>query len=135
MSACYELTLFYDSQCPLCVAEMKQLSGFDHARRINIVDIQSPSLIIDYPMIDVDDATDILHGLLPDGRVITGLDVTCRAWQLVGRHRWLKLLRLPVMRQLSDLVYLLFARYRYSISWLLTGRARCEACRIDLDTR
>ena len=46
----------------------------------------------------------------------------------IVKKKWLMLLRLPVVRWFSDIGYLVFARYRYDISYLLTGQRRCEPC-------
>jgi predicted DCC family thiol-disulfide oxidoreductase YuxK len=69
-----------------------------------------------------------MHGLYADGTLIYGLDVAHQSWRAVGQKRWLGFLRLPVMRWFSDLGYLFFARYRYGISYILTGQRRCEPC-------
>ena len=69
----------------------------------------------------------MLHGQWADGTLIYGLDVTAQAWALGGRHQWLKLLRLPLVRWFADLGYLFFARYRRQISRLLTVSSRCDA--------
>jgi predicted DCC family thiol-disulfide oxidoreductase YuxK len=37
----------------------------------------------------------------------------------VGKHRWLAILRWPVIRHIADLCYLFFARHRQKISGLL----------------
>jgi predicted DCC family thiol-disulfide oxidoreductase YuxK len=126
-----KLTLFYDSHCPLCVAEMRQLKAFDSAGRLAFADLHAPDFIQRYPHIDQLKACRILHGQLDSGELLLGLDVTCLAWSLVGRHEWLALLRWPIVKPIADAVYLLFARYRYPISWLLTGKSRCHSCSLD----
>lgn len=129
------LTVFYDGSCPLCVAEMRQLRTLDDARdgpaRLQLEDILQVDFRQRYPHIDPMQADRILHGQLSDGRVLVGLDVTCLAWQLVGRKPWLQILRWPVLRWFADLAYRLFARNRFRLSWLLTGQRRCRSCRID----
>jgi predicted DCC family thiol-disulfide oxidoreductase YuxK len=123
-----QLTLFYDSYCPLCVAEMNELARLDQHTRLLFADIHSPDFSARYPDIDAQAADRLLHGRYTDGRMIYGLDVTHQAWALVGRQRWLALLRWPVIRWFADLGYHFFARYRYGISFLLTGRRRCQPC-------
>lgn len=126
-----KLTIFYDSHCPLCLAEMRQLRAFDRAGRLVFADLHAPDFSRHYPYIDTVKASRILHGELENGELLLGLDVTCRAWSLVGKHKWLAVLRWPVVRLLADGVYLFFARYRSQISALLTGRARCDVCGLD----
>ena len=125
------LTIFYDGQCPLCMAEMRQLKHHDRQGNILFVNLHSENLIEEYPHIDPVKANQILHGQLDSGELLLGLDVTCKAWQLVGKHTWLKILRWPVVRILSDAIYLLFARYRNKISYIVTGTAPCTSCSID----
>jgi len=127
-----QLTIFYDSQCPLCLAEMQQLKAYDNAGRLNFVNLNTDDFSQYYPHIDQNHANRILHGQLETGEILLGLDVTYRAWSLVGKHKWLALLRWPIIRHLADGVYLLFARYRYGISYLLTGKSRCSGqCALD----
>lgn len=120
------LTLFYDGRCPLCVAEMRRLATLDHRAQLRFEDIQQADFSDRYPQIDTDAANRILHGLRGDGEMLFGLDVSCLAWQLVGHHRWMAILRWPLIRPLADLGYRLFARHRYRLSAWLTGQARCE---------
>lgn len=122
-----KLTIFYDSQCPLCLAEMQQLSAYDVKNRLQFIDLHKDDFSQHYPYINKEYANRILHGQLDTGEVLLGLDVTCRAWLIVGKHKWLKVLRWPLLRNLADAIYLLFARYRYGISYMLTGKARCTS--------
>lgn len=119
------LTLFYDSYCPLCAAEMDQLRRLDTQARLRFEDIHGADFSQRYPDIDPLAADRILHARYADGRMIYGLDVTHQAWALVGKQRWLAVLRWPVIRWFADIGYRLFARYRYGISFILTGQRRC----------
>jgi len=123
--------MFYDSYCPLCVAEVEQLKTLDPRGDLEFVDIHSKDFSVHWPNVDPVSANRVLHAQRADGSMLYGLDVSAEVWAMVGRHRWLKLLRLPVIRWLADLVYWLFARYRYSISYLITGKRRCDACATD----
>jgi predicted DCC family thiol-disulfide oxidoreductase YuxK len=125
-----KLTIFYDGGCPLCMAEMRQLQASDRAGSIVFANLQDADFMARFPHIDPVEADRILHGQLESGEVLRGLDVTCLAWSLVGKHQWLSALRWPVLRQLSDMVYRLFARYRHGISRLLTGKPRCASCNL-----
>ncbi len=121
-----KLTIFYDSQCPLCLAEMKQLQAHDDKGRLQFANLNTDDFNERYPHIDRAKANRILHAQWDNGEVLLGLDVTHRAWSLVGKHKWLAILRWPIIRYLADGVYLFFARYRYGISLLLTGKSRCQ---------
>jgi len=126
------LTIFYDSYCPLCSAEINQLKAYDSNNQLSFEDIHAPDFVKRYPYVDQVKANRILHGQLSDGQMIYGLDVTCMAWKAVGKHRWLSILRWPVIRWFSDLAYLFFARHRNTISSLVTGKNKdlsCQSCK------
>jgi predicted DCC family thiol-disulfide oxidoreductase YuxK len=132
-----QLTLFYDGSCPLCVAEMQALAAFDDKKRLKLVDLGRPEVAECYPGIDRVAAMQILHAELDRGdgtstEMLLGLDATRWAWKLVNRKPWIAMLRWPLIRPVADLCYLFFARHRYRISYLLTGRKRCEAGVCDI---
>ncbi len=121
------LTLFYDGRCPLCVAEMSRLAKLDQRRQLAFEDINAADFSARYPAIDPLHANRVLHGWDENQNLLFGLDVSCRAWQLVGHHRWMAALRWPIIRPLADIAYRLFARHRYRFSRLLTGQSRCAS--------
>ena len=127
------LTIFYDGRCPLCLAEMRQLQAANTAGLLRFEDLHAQDFAQRYPHIDPQRADRILHGQLESGEVLLGLDVTWQAWSRVGKHRWLAVLRWPLLRPIADVAYRLFARYRHSISYLLTGKPRCETCTLNKD--
>jgi predicted DCC family thiol-disulfide oxidoreductase YuxK len=107
---------------------MTELQKLDTAGKLLFEDIHVDDFATRFPHIDPVAANKIMHGLYADGTLIYGLDVAHQSWRAVGQKRWLGFLRLPVMRWFSDLGYLFFARYRYGISYILTGQRRCEPC-------
>ena len=126
------LTIFYDSNCPLCSSEINQLRAYDNGEQLLFEDINAVDFIQRYPYIDKIDANKLLHGQLSNGKLIYGLDVTCLAWKTVGKHRWLAILRWPVIRWFADISYRFFARYRNTISTLLmskNNKLNCQRCK------
>lgn len=126
------LTIFYDGYCPLCAAEMNLLRDLDNQKKLIFEDIHASDFSERFPHIDPVQADKILHGQLQNGEVIKGLDVTCLAWKLVGKHKWLQILRWPVIRFFADLSYLFFARNRHAISSFISGKPRCTSCQKEL---
>jgi len=122
-----QLTIFYDSHCPLCMMEMKHLKEHDHNDHINLVDLHSNNFQQLYPDIDKDKAMKKLHAQLDSGERLYGLDVTCKAWSLVEKYRWLNILRLPLIKPIADIMYKLFARYRDTLAYLITGKRNCSS--------
>jgi len=132
------LTIFYDGHCPLCSKEIRQLKAYDSNNRLSFEDINAIDFLQRYPYIDQLEANRLLHGQLSNGGMIYGLDVTCLAWKTVGRHRWLSVLRWPVIRWFSDLIYLFFARHRNRISSFLISKDKaahdsedCARCKVS----
>ncbi|MGL4836872.1 MAG: thiol-disulfide oxidoreductase DCC family protein [Shewanella sp.] len=121
-----ELRIFYDGNCPLCRAEMRQLKARDPENKIELVDLNAEHFSTRFSYIDKDYANRILHGETASGQVLLGLDVTCQAWALTGTRPWVQVLRLPLIKPIADWCYLRFAKHRYRISYLLTGKARCD---------
>ncbi len=121
-----KLTIFYDGTCPLCAKEMRALEKKDTHKQIRTVDIYSDTFS-GYPQIDPTKANTILHALDHNDKLLLGLDVTYRAWQLVGRGWLYAPLRWPLIRLVADWLYLRFANNRYRISYWLTGNSRCDS--------
>ncbi len=112
------LTIFYDSHCPLCSAEMTHLMQHDNENKIALVDLHDPQLLSQYPQINFDKAMRVLHGEY-QGNTLLGLEVTHRAWTLVGKGLWVAPLNWPIIKPVSHLFYLMVAKYRHPISSFL----------------
>jgi predicted DCC family thiol-disulfide oxidoreductase YuxK len=107
--------------------EIAHLRRWNTAGRVRFVDIHSETCRREFPQLDPVKAMETLHGLMPDGRMITGFEVTVEAWERVGKGRWVRWLRWPGVRRLSPHAYRLFARQRHRLAMWLTGRQRCES--------
>ena len=59
-----------------------------------------------------------MHGRLPDGRWVTGVEVFRQLYSNAGFGPIVRLTRLPIIKQLLNGGYFLFAKYRIR----LTGR-------------
>ncbi|MDX2321298.1 MAG: DUF393 domain-containing protein [Moritella sp.] len=109
------LTIFYDGNCPLCSLEMQKLKRHDDRNLIVLVNLHQTGFKQTYPQIDFDNAMDILHGQYQNN-ILLGLDVTHRAWTLVGRGALVAPLQFPIVKQLAHRAYLVLAKYRRPIS-------------------
>ena len=100
--------------------------------RIDFEDIADRSFDADRYGIARSDAMARIHGVLPDGRLIEGMDVFRRAYAAVGLGWLLSWTRLPGLRRAADAAYHAFARNR--LRW--TGRADvCETSRREVEPR
>jgi len=121
----FDVEVFYDGGCPLCRREMNMLRRFDRRARIRFTDITDPGFDADSLGIDVAALMDQIHGRLPDGAIITGVEVFRRLYAAVGLGPLVACTRLPGISHLLDLGYRVFAKHRLK----LTGRCT-DQCRL-----
>nr|WP_086938612.1 DUF393 domain-containing protein [Thaumasiovibrio occultus] len=121
--------VFYDASCPLCVKEMTALKQHigDKVRFINVLNTER---MTHHPQINIERSQKELHVIDHQGQLRVAVDANVYLWELAEKKAYLKLLRLPLIRQLAALGYRLFARHRYTISRLLTGKSRCQSCEL-----
>ena len=129
------LTVFFDGHCPLCSAEMRQLNRLDHLKLLKLIDLHQADFTLLYPHVDKVQASNILQAQQSDGTMLYGLDANCKAWEIVGKKRWLRVLRWPVIRIIADRGYMFFAKNRSTISYLVTGKRRCASCELGSSER
>jgi predicted DCC family thiol-disulfide oxidoreductase YuxK len=121
----FDIEVFYDGACPLCLREMRMLLGRDRRRRIRFVDIAASDFDATSVGLTWQALMDRIHGRLPDGTMIEGVEVFRRLYAAVGLGPLVALSRLPGIRQLLDVAYGAFAKHRLR----LTGRCldgKCE---------
>jgi predicted DCC family thiol-disulfide oxidoreductase YuxK len=126
----HTLTIFYDGNCPLCTLEMQKLKRYDTKGLIVLEDLHQENFDALFPQINKDKAMNILHGQY-QGKILRALDVTHRAWTLVGKGGLVALLQFPIIKQLAHGGYLFLAKYRHPISHCLyqrfgIGISKCE---------
>lgn len=128
-----QFTVFYDGGCPLCMAEMRQLMKRNTQQKLVFVDIHHPNFCNDFSELDRAALDAKIHGRWSNGKMLSGLDVTYTAWKQVGRGWIYAPLRWPIIRIFADYAYVFFARHRHRISYLLTGKNRCQnnSCKVD----
>lgn len=121
-----EVEVFYDGECPLCVREIRLLRRLDRRGRIGFVDIAEPGF--DPSPLGVDHATLMakIYGRLPDGTLVTGVEVFRRLYAAVGFGPLVQLSRLPGVSHALDASYRWFAKNRLR----LTGRCDRETCAV-----
>jgi predicted DCC family thiol-disulfide oxidoreductase YuxK len=109
------LTIFYDGNCPLCCLEMQKLKRHDSNNMIVLENLHQENFSTLFPEINSNDALEILHGQY-QGKTLFALDVTHRAWTLVGKGILVAPLKFPIIKQLAHICYLFIAKYRQAIS-------------------
>lgn len=123
-------TILIDGACPLCVRESRYMAKLDGGRGLlAIVDIAKPEFDASRYGKTFDEVMGSIHGVMPDGKVITGVEVFRQAYGAVGRGWMLNWTALPGVRWVADRVYVVFAWVRLRLPG---RRAACEGgtCRV-----
>jgi predicted DCC family thiol-disulfide oxidoreductase YuxK len=130
MNEPWQIRILYDGECPLCSREIRFLERRDRGRkRIEYEDISRADFDPATYGLAAPQVMAQIHGVLPDGSVVEGVEVFRRAYAAVGLGWLLAPTRWPVLRRLADLVYRVFARNR--LRW--TGReTACEDGRCQI---
>lgn len=121
----WDFEVFFDGDCPLCIREIAMLKRLDVLGRIRFTDIASPTFDPASLGVSWETLMKKIHGRLPSGELVEGVEVFRTLYAAVGFERLVRLSRLPGIAQALDASYELFAKNRLR----LTGR--CEgACEL-----
>ena len=124
-------TIMIDGECPLCRHEGRLLGRLDRGRgRLRVLDITEPGFDPgDYGR-SMDDVMGSIHGVTPDGAVVSGVEVFRRAYAAVGWGWLLAWTRWPVARPLVDACYRWFARNRMRLTFRSGDACATDRCRV-----
>jgi len=122
----YDVEVFYDGDCPLCIREINMLRRLDKKDKIlftDIADQKFDALSVGVAWIKL---MNKIHGRLPDGTLIEGVEVFRRLYSAVGFGWLVKMTRWPGISHLLNWAYEIFAKNR--LKW--TGRCVDGSCEI-----
>lgn len=122
----FDIEVFHDGACPLCMREIRMLQRRDRRKRIRFTDIAADGFDAASVGLTWDTLMKRIHGRLPDGTLLEGVEVFRHLYAAVGFGPLVALTRLPVIAQLLDVAYHAFARNRLR----LTGRCSDSACEL-----
>jgi predicted DCC family thiol-disulfide oxidoreductase YuxK len=114
----WDVKLLYDGECPLCVREVNLLRRIDRRGKLALEDIAAPDFDASRYGSTFEQLMGSIHGVLPDGRLITGMEVFRRAYAAVGLGALVAPTAWPVLEPVFDRAYAWFAKNRLR----LTGR-------------
>lgn len=116
----WQIKLLYDGDCPLCVREVNFLHQKDAGRGkvafVNIADDNySPE---ENANIDYETAMNRIHAILPDGKILTNIEVFRQVYEILGMGWVYSFTKLPLLGTLADKIYEIWAYWRLK----MTGR-------------
>ena len=118
------IQVFHDGDCPLCNVEIDMLKRLDWRDRIVFTDIAAPGFDPDDVGLSMAELMDRIHGRIPDGSTIEGVEVFRRLYAAIGLGPLVALTRLPGISHALDWGYRVFAKNR--LKW--TGRCTDDVC-------
>ena len=122
----FQVEVFFDGDCPLCIREVGFLRRRDKHGRIQFTDIADPGFDPTTAGRTLDELMAEIHARLPDGSLIKGVEVFRRLYSAIGFGPVVALTRLPVVSPALDFAYQVFAKNRMRF----TGRCKDNVCKL-----
>jgi predicted DCC family thiol-disulfide oxidoreductase YuxK len=119
------IEVFFDGDCPICTKEIALLRRWDKFQRIRFTNIAAPDFNADAVGFTFAELMAEIHGRLPSGEFVKGVEVFRRLYAAVGFGWLVGCSRLPGVSHLLAWGYRRFARNR--LKW--TDRCTSE-CRV-----
>ena len=111
----YPLTIYYESACPLCNAEIINLKSRNSAALLRFIDVSAPGFVPPLGSLTQHDLLGAIHAQRADGAVVKGVEVFGLAYNAVG-VQWIGvLIRWPLLGAIAAGSYRLLARIRHRI--------------------
>jgi len=110
----YPLTIYYDSHCPLCRAEMENLMLRNENGKLVFADIHAQGFTPPQGR-SRQDLLARIHARQADGRLLHNLDALRRAYEAVGLGWVTAPVRWPLLGRFLQGLYPVFARNRQRI--------------------
>ncbi len=123
----WQVEVFYDGECPLCVREIKMLRRLDRRDRIRFTDIAATGFDPAEYGKTMQEFMDEIQGRLPSGDWIIGVEVFRQLYAAVGFGWLVWPTRWPGISHAMDFGYRVFAKNRLR----LTGRCSTTTCEVN----
>lgn len=110
--------ILFDGDCPICCRKVAFLKKRDRAGKLLFSDIRQENDLPSQTGIPREQLEKQIHAVLPDGRVVSRMDVIRSAYREVGLGWLAAPTGWPLLRPLFDVLYRGIAKHRKSISRL-----------------
>jgi len=126
-----QFTLLYDSACPICRGEITWLRRRDRSGNLQVEDIAAQDFDPSRYGLTSEEVSRVLHGIMPDGVVLKGMDAVREAYRAVGLGWIVAPTRFPGLKALSDFLYRSFAKHRIALGRLLQPSCSADRCSVS----
>ena len=132
----WDVKALFDGDCPLCRREIEMLRRLDRDRgRVAFEDISTQPFDPARYGLDFEAVMSRIHGVLPDGALIEGVEVFRHLYTAVGLGWLVAPTRWPLLRPLFDAAYRWFARNRLRLTGRAEASCRDAVCRVPAPER
>lgn len=116
----WQIKLLYDGDCPLCVREVNFLRQKDAGRgKVTFVNIADDDYSPEkHANISYEQAMNRIHAILPDGTIVTNIEVFRQVYEILGMGWVYSFTKLPLLGTVANKIYELWAYWRLK----MTGR-------------
>jgi predicted DCC family thiol-disulfide oxidoreductase YuxK len=126
-----QVTVLYDSLCPVCKREVDFLQFAGRKRNgLKLVDIASADFKPEAYGLTMDEAIGSLHGFDSDGKPIDGMDTVRAMYAAVGLGWAMSWTKLPLISSICNKAYSVFAHYRPRFSGFKPDQCETDRCKI-----
>ena len=94
-SLSWRVEVFFDGDCPLCRREIDVLKWMDRRSRIRFTDIAANDFSPEKHGKTMDELMAEIHGRMPDGRWIVGVEVFRQLYRALGLGIFVGITRVP----------------------------------------
>jgi predicted DCC family thiol-disulfide oxidoreductase YuxK len=130
MSA-WKLKLLYDGQCPFCRREVEWLKRRNRRMLLRFEGISDPQFDPGRYGLAREEVNRVLHGVLPDGKVVRGMAAVRRAYRAIGLGWLTAPTGWPGIRWIADGLYAAFARNRKMLGRMADRGCSHGACALE----
>jgi predicted DCC family thiol-disulfide oxidoreductase YuxK len=124
----WRVKLLYDGDCAFCRREIAWLKRRDREGRLALEDISALGFDPARYGLSWQEVRGVLHGVLPDGRIVRRVEAIRQAYRAVGLGWLAAPTRLPVVSWLLDCAYGTFARNRTRLGQMFDTSCKGVAC-------
>jgi predicted DCC family thiol-disulfide oxidoreductase YuxK len=110
------LTIYYDGECPLCLAEIHFLANRNSLGLLEFVDVAAPQYDETAHQLSCKLALATMQGRLADGTQLEGIPVFAEAYKRSNLPTLAWVFSRPWLAPILNASYYVFAKYRHSIS-------------------